>query len=126
MFISLKCVGFFGSGLRLGALESGIIAFLIECGGYASYRDLRAGLCGRGQLSRREMGLAEYGKLRARCSSIARSCRNLERKGLVALEGSKRFGRLVRIHGVMLVWEAVGAELIRRTSSGRRILRSDR
>ncbi len=101
-----------------------MVACLVECGGCMSYRDLRVVLTGRASLNLEKLGLGEYRRLRVRHSSLSRAAKSLERKGLITLEGDERFGRVTRIRGLRIVWESLGVELIRRTSVGKRVLRS--
>jgi len=64
-----------------------------------------------------------YSRIKSAHSSVARSCRSLESKGLVELDGIRKSGAITRIKSLRLDWEEVGAELIRRTHYGRKILK---
>ena len=100
-----------GYSMRLGSVETGILALLIPNGGEMDVGSIKYELSGFRSL-RGEMGSGLLRSIRSLHVGVAQSLRSLERKELVRRED----------HRIHLLWENVAVELIHRTHVGRRML----
>ena len=95
--------------MRLGLVELGVVAYLVECNGYASIGKLKEGLSGFSHCTRGVLSVEEYGEIHCGHMSIVHACRRLEGKGLIRLDCAG-----VRIRGLSLNYYGLGKEFLRR------------